>query len=221
MIELVALDIAGTTVQEYNSVYVALEDAVRAAGADPSTDDIAAWMGADKSEAIRGLTGLEEVEHIHDDFRRRLAGLYEAQPPVPLPGVPETLGRLRASGVKVALTTGFDREITDDLLGRLGWAVGENLDAVITVDQVAAGRPAPYLIFRAMEQTGVRSVRALLTAGDTTRDLEAGTNAGAAVVVGVLSGGQSRGLLETAPHTHILGSVADLPDLLASLGQPV
>ncbi|EGD56172.1 hypothetical protein SCNU_04926 [Gordonia neofelifaecis NRRL B-59395] len=32
-------------------------------------------------------------------------------------------------------------------------------DAVITTDDVPAGRPAPYMIFRAMERCGVASVR--------------------------------------------------------------
>jgi phosphoglycolate phosphatase-like HAD superfamily hydrolase len=48
-------------------------------------------------------------------------------------------------------------------------------------------------------------------AGDTTSDLVAGTAAGASVVAGVLTGAHDRAQLETAPHTHILDSIADLP----------
>lgn len=220
MIELAVLDIAGTTVQEDGAVYVALEDAVVAAGASPSEADISRWMGADKTEAITALLALQGttppqdvVAKTFDDFRARLTAQYRANPPEPVDGVPEALATLRANGVKVALTTGFDRTVTDELLGIIGWQDGV-VDTVVCVDDVAAGRPAPYMIFRAMERTGVRSVEKILTAGDTTRDLEAGTNAGAAYVVGVLTGGQSAEQLGAQRHTHILPSVAAIPDVL-------
>lgn len=216
-IELVALDIAGTTVQEHNAVYDALADAVRAAGGSPSTSDIAAWMGADKREAITALLGgsppASAVDATFDDFRVRLADAYAARPPTPLPGVPEALAKLRANGVKVALTTGFDRVVTDGLLATLGWDSGV-IDAVVCVDDVAAGRPAPHMIHRAMELTGVRDVRRVAAVGDTVRDLRAGMNAGAAAVVGVLTGGQTETQLGAEPHTHLLSSVADLPMVL-------
>ncbi|MFC7099508.1 hypothetical protein ACWDA3_28735 [Nonomuraea rubra] len=55
MIELAVLDIAGTTVEEHGAVYVALEEAVRAAGGTPSAADIGRWMGSGKREAITAL----------------------------------------------------------------------------------------------------------------------------------------------------------------------
>ncbi|HVK19768.1 MAG TPA: phosphonatase-like hydrolase [Actinokineospora sp.] len=223
MIELAVLDIAGTTVEEHQAVYVALEDAVRAAGADPTVADIQRWMGADKREAIGGLLGVDPssmdnavddaVNRTLADFRTRLAAAYAANPPHLLPGVRDALGKLRANGIKVALTTGFDRGVTDSLLAVVG--VDETIvDTVVCVDDVAAGRPAPYMIFHAMERTGVRDVSRVLTAGDTVRDLEAGTNAGAGIVVGVLSGGLDATALGAVRHTHLLPSVADLPELL-------
>ncbi|GLY52025.1 HAD family hydrolase [Lentzea sp. NBRC 102530] len=141
---------------------------------------------------------------------------WRATPPTPIPGVPETLAQLRNSGIKVALTTGFDRSVGDGLLAVPGW--GDELDAVVCVDDVRAGRPAPFMIHRAMELTGVRNVCRVLTAGDTVRDLEAGTNAGAGFVVGVLSGSQTEQELSTADHTHLLGSVAEIPALVQSGG---
>ncbi|GAA1006530.1 phosphonoacetaldehyde hydrolase [Acrocarpospora pleiomorpha] len=215
MIELVVLDIAGTTIEEHGSVYVALAEAVRAAGGDPAPADIERWMGADKREAIAALLGSgEQVETVYADFRAHLDALYAERPPSPLPGVPEAIASLRSNGIKVALTTGFDRDVTERLLASVGWDK-DVLDAVICVDDVPAGRPAPYMIFRAMEATGVHDVRRVLTAGDTTRDLEAGSNAGVGIVVGVLTGGQDSATLAGARHTHLLPSVAGIPDLLA------
>jgi phosphonatase-like hydrolase len=228
MIELVVLDVAGTTVEEHQTVYRVLAETVTAAGGNPTDADIQAWMGAGKREAIAALLTEPDgsppdprrVDAAFGDFTRRLDDAYRATPPEPLPGIPQAIAALRHAGVKVALTTGFDREVTDNLLRTIGWD-DEVLDAVICIDDVRAGRPAPYMIFRAMEATGVSDVAAVLTAGDTTRDLEAGTNAGAAFVVGVLTGGHDEATLRAAPHTHILPSVADLPGLLAVSTEPV
>ncbi|MPY81060.1 MAG: phosphonatase-like hydrolase [Actinophytocola sp.] len=221
MIELVVLDIANTTVDEHNAVYRALEEAVVAAGGSPTADDVQRWMGAHKREAIEGMvtesTGERPSEPAVDaafaDFHRRLDAAYAERPPVPLPGVPDALAKLRAEGIKVALNTGFDRTVIDTLLPTLGWD-DSVLDAVVCVDDVAAGRPAPYMIFRAMERTGVTDVGAVLAAGDTVLDLRAGTNAGVAMVVGVLTGELTAAGLGTERHTHLVPSVADLPSLL-------
>jgi len=41
--------------------------------------------------------------------------------------------------------------------------------------------------------------------------MQAGHNAGARHVVGVLSGAHKKDQLEKEPHTHLIASVADLP----------
>lgn len=226
MIELVALDLAGTTVEEHGDVYGALRDAVAAEGATVDDAVLRRWMGTDKREAIAALVaaggaGLLDpagVERAYGGFRRMLEDRYRARPPVPVPGVPEALGRLRARGVKVALTTGFAHDIAEPLLARLGWRVGGDLvDALVCVDDVPAGRPAPYLVFRAMERTGVQAVARVLVAGDTLADLRSGTNAGAGAVVGVATGALSLADLGAERHTHLLPSAAYLPALVAGL----
>lgn len=217
MIELVVFDIAGTTVEENSAVYLALREAVVAAGGAPSDRDIESWMGASKREAITGMLtdalGAEPdsalVDRAFDDFRQRLEVAYRAVPPTPIEGVPEVFAALREREIKVVLTTGFDREVTDSLLAALGWDLTV-LDGVICIDDVPRGRPAPYMIHQAMRLAGVIDVRSVLVAGDTARDLQAGTNAGAGVVIGVLTGDVSRQSLKAEPHTHILDSLADL-----------
>lgn len=228
MIALAALDIAGTTVEEGGAVYRALHDAVRRHGSRAQVADVAHWMGADKRTAIRSLlavggaapAGDDVVDETFGDFERLLREAYDTTPPAPMPGVLDAFAALRAHGAKIALTTGFSADVTELLLGRLGWG-DDVVDTVVSTDDVPSGRPAPYLVHRAMERTGVWRAAEVLTAGDTVLDLEAGTNAGAGVVVGVLSGGVPRETLAAAPHTHLLGSVAELPDLLTRLDSGV
>ena len=215
MITLAALDIAGTTVDEGGAVYRVLAEVVADHGTPASDADIRRWMGADKRAALAALTGdAGAAEQLHDRFVARLHAAYAATPPRPVPGVPDALARMRASGVRVVLTTGFDRQVTDPLLDALGWRTGEDLDGVVCASEVAAGRPEPYLIRRAMELTGVTDPAQVLAAGDTVLDVRAGRAAGAGMVVGVLSGAQTRDELTAEGPTHVLASVADVPPLL-------
>jgi phosphonatase-like hydrolase len=220
---LAALDMAGTTVDEGGLVYRVLEETVAdAAGKPVAADLLALWKGTSKREAVAGLlTALgsdEDVDRVFADFSTRLITAYRETPPTPLPGVPEAIAELRVRGVKVALQTGYSAEIAGSILAGLGWTVGpgpeHTVDAIVTSDEVPLSRPAPYLVFRCMERTGVIDVADVLVAGDTPNDLGAGTNAGAGHVVGVLTGAFGADELGREPHTHLLASVAGLPALL-------
>jgi len=226
VIELVALDMAATTIDDHGSVYDALRQSVEELGATVADADLQQWMGTDKVTAIRALAGLggldpdaATVAAAFDRFRVILADLYAETPPVGLPGVEDALRELRGRGIRISLTTGFSDEVAGPLLASLGWTVGPGdedlLDAVVTTSHVTAGRPAPYLIHHAMELTGVTDVRKVLAAGDTIVDLLAAHNAGV-IGVGVLTGALSRAQLAEHPHDHILESVAALPGLAAT-----
>jgi phosphonatase-like hydrolase len=215
---MVALDIAGTTVDEGGAVYVALRAAVEYHTGKPITDDeLARWKGAGKRQAIAGLLGdatVAENDAVEAAFIGRLLDAYRSVPPVPLPGIVDAFAVLRDHDVKVVLQTGYSYAVADPLLEQVGWRVGRDVDAVITSDQVLASRPAPYLIFHAMEAVGVQSVSEVLVAGDTPNDLRAGANAGVRFVAGVLTGAHDAASLRSEPHTHILTSAATIPEVL-------
>lgn len=223
MIELAVFDMAGTTVDDHGIVYIALQDAVQETGAPVAVADLQEWMGADKVTAITALMELggqeptqERVAAAFVRFREILAERYAATPPVALPGVAAAIATLRSRGIKVALTTGFDDDVAYPLLESLGWGVGEGagntVDAVVTTSDVAQGRPAPYMIHRAMERTGVHDVRKVLAAGDTVVDVQAGRNAGG-ISVGVLTGKLGRDALSVHSHDYILTGVVQVPEL--------
>ena len=223
MIKLVACDMAGTTIDEHGDVYVALARCVEETGVATTPEAVQQWMGADKVEAITALIEAgggaatpQVVAAAFKRFKELLVEFYDANPPVALEGVEDAFRELRRQGVKVALTTGFSRDVAEPLLARLGWSVDDDnlLDAVVCSDEVAAGRPAPHMIHRAMELTGVQDVRAVLAAGDTVNDLAAANNAGV-TAVGVLTGKLGRDDLAGHPHHHILDGVKDIPALLA------
>ena len=212
-IRLVVSDMAGTTVKDSGEVARAFSAALADHGIEVSADQINAVRGASKREAIATLVAPKygadaaRVEAVYASFKNQLQRVFtkEAQP---VAGAVETFQWLRGNHIKLVLNTGFDRDITEILLDALKWR--DMADAVICGDDVTQGRPAPYMIFRAMEAAGIASVHEVLNVGDTVSDLQAAHNAGVAVSVGVISGAHKRAQLEREPHTHLLNSVAQL-----------
>ena len=191
--------------------------ALAAHGVTATAAQIDRVRGASKRQAILqfvppGAGQAAEADRIYSRFRSELERRYAADGVREVAGAGDVFRWLRARGVKVALTTGFDRDTTRVLLSALGW-LGSTVDTVVCGDDVANGRPAPDLILRAMAAVGVGDVRGVAAVGDTTLDLEAGARAGVRWNVGVLSGAHRRAALELAPHTHIIDSVAALPSL--------
>ena len=217
-IAMVALDIAGTSIDEGGAVYVALCSAVESHTGKPIPDDqFDRWKGTGKRQAIAGLLGhapVDEIDAVESDFTHRLLDAYRSAPPVPLPGIVDAFAVLRDHNVKIVLQTGYSRAIASPLLEQVDWRVGRDIDAVITSDMVQASRPAPYLIFHAMEAVDVQGVSQVLVAGDTPNDLRAGASAGVRYVAGVLTGAHDAATLRREPHTHILTSAATIPEVL-------
>jgi phosphonatase-like hydrolase len=216
---LVVCDLAGTTVHDRGEVPAAFGEALREADLPFDPAEVVAWRGASKREVLARLVtraGVVDadgarVHRIYDRFRTLLGTRLATSSPLSLPGVRETFDRLHEGGILVALTTGFDREIVEQVLAAVDWA--SLPDACICSEDVTRGRPAPYMIFRAMERCGIADVRQVAVVGDTRLDLEAAWNAGAPWRIGVLTGAHDRATLGAGPHTHLLESIGELPGL--------
>ncbi len=234
--QLAVLDMAGTTVVDDGLVVWAFGRALESVDLSPegpSADDrttadrlahVQATMGASKLEVFRDLLGDEDrAQAALAGFEAAMVEAVDAGRVRPLAGAEAAMARLRAAGVRVALTTGFSSTIQDFLVDALGWT--DQVDLTLSPRAGLRGRPHPDLVLAAVLAMGVDDVRAVAVVGDTANDLWSGWRAGAGIVAGVLTGAHRRTELEAAPHTHILESVADLPgvlglDLPADLGSP-
>ena len=222
-IELVVFDIGGTTMVDNGQVPRAFEEVVRRHGIAMTPDEVVRWRGASKREAVayfvRRHYGADDTQNadrmtqIYGDFKEHLRQTFNTEGVQAIAGASETFAWLHARQIQCALTSGFDRDIVQLILEALHWD-NRMVDTTVAGDEVRKGRPAPYMIFRAMEQCGVLAVQAVANIGDTVLDMEAGRNAGVALNLAVLSGAHSREKLTPSPHTHILNSVADIPALL-------
>jgi phosphonatase-like hydrolase len=222
--QLVVLDLAGTTFDDGGAILEAFRVALHGAGIDVAPDELNAVRGANKFQVFRTFAarrfgaGPEAVHAAREGlerFNEELAVQFRDGPVEPFPGVPEALESLRTAGLKLATNTGLNRPLADAVLSRLRRRI-DLFDALVCGDDVPAGRPAPYMIFLAMERAGVHDARSVVAVGDTPLDLQAGTNAGAGGVIGVLTGTHDVRSLGRTRHTHLIPSVADLPALLTS-----
>ena len=211
-IKLVVCDLAGTSVEDNGNVVLeALVSAARANDLPGTPDELNAMMGMNKREvfgclakrrdapdaaaadATPGRRWLPLSTAMRAAYYRRLAPYAWRGGDLCVPA---------RTGIKIATDTGFDATIGGLMMERLDWP-GRLIDLAVFSSDVSRGRPAPYMIFRAMERLGVTDVRAVMKVGDSPADMDEGSNAGCGEVVGVLSGAHTATTLGACRHTRI------------------
>jgi len=214
-IKLVALDIGGTLIADHGEVPDAMLGAFSRHGVTVTPAEFAEWRGAAKREMVRHFVQREHksealIEPIYADFMATASKAYEKVQPIP--GAEQAMKELAAMKLLMATTTGFDQVLTTAILSRLGWQ--HYFVASISSDQVREGRPAPYMLFHAMEAAGVYEPGQVIAVGDTPLDLQAATNGSMGAAIGVYSGAATEERLRKERNSGVLPSVAALPDLI-------
>jgi phosphonoacetaldehyde hydrolase len=191
----VILDWAGTAVDHGSRApLVAFVRAFAARGVAVTPEEARGPMGLSKKDHLRALLRLPAVAR---RWRERHGGaateddvddLYRRFMPLQLevideyaglvPGLLDCVGVLRGRGLAVGATTGYFREAAERLV-RCAAAQGYRPDHCVCAEEVPAGRPAPWMVFRTMEALGVFPPAAVVKVGDTVPDIGEGLSAGA------------------------------------------
>ena len=118
-------------------------------------------------------------------------------------------------------------------------AKGYIVDNLVTPDDVSSGRPAPYMIFKNMQDLNILSVEQVIKVGDTIADIREGLNAGVRSI-GIITGSNEMGLteaeysscppaelserknavrqrMEAAGATYVLDNITELPAYIHKL----
>lgn len=214
-IELLVLDMAGTTIDEDNVVYKTLMKAVNDYGYNVSLEKVLlSCAGMEKLEAISSLLkeiggNEEDAAAIFENFSDQLKTAYQNLEVKPINGVENFLIKMRAQDKKIVLNTGYTSEIAQQLLEKLSWKENAHFDALITADDVSESRPSPEMILLAMKKFNIQEPEKVLKAGDSVIDIEEGKNAGCGVTVAVLSGAQSKAELEKSNPDYIFNTISE------------
>ena len=218
VLKLVVLDIGGTIIGDNGEVPDAMLGAFARKGITVTPQEFSGWRGASKRGMVKHFvedrgpkTGREALEEaIYADFTATASKAYQNVRPIP--GAEQAMRELIAMKLLLATTTGFDRPLTTQVLSHLGWQ--KYFVANITSDDVVDGRPAPYMLFRAMEAAHVNETAQVMAVGDTPLDLQAANNGGMGAAIGVYSGAATESRLRQERNSGVLPSVAELPDLI-------
>lgn len=148
------------------------------------------YIGMDKFQHIKNLLYEQEVlEQFVDNFNRQptdedAEALYRgfkeqlypsAVKTEEIPGVKKAAYELKEANIPLVMTTGYDRTMVNEIIKKLPWLDDVLLDSFTSSD-VKKGRPAPYLIYHAMESAGIEDVSRVVKTGDTKVDIEASDN---------------------------------------------
>ncbi|MER5742578.1 phosphonatase-like hydrolase [Streptomyces sp. NPDC002225] len=222
-LDLIVLDMAGTTVADGGLVEQAFSVAAERLGVEPGSADhagkldyVRATMGESKISVFRHLFGDEQrAQQANTAFEAAYGELVDGGRIAPVPGARDAIERLKDEGRTVVLSTGFARVTQDAILAALGWQDLVDL-TLCPADAGGRGRPYPDMVLAAFLRTGaVDGVQQVVVAGDTSYDMLSGVRSGAGIVAGVLTGAHDKDQLSRNGATHVLGSVAELPDLIA------
>ncbi len=256
-LKLAIFDFAGTTV-DYGccapaAVFI---EGYRRKGVDITMAQARGPMGMEKRAHIRTIGEMpavaakwqqthgksmtvQDIDEMYAEFVPLLLAVLNDYSAL-IPGTVETMTYLREQGMQVAGTTGYFEEALA-VVEKAAAAQGYNPDFTTCATRVPAGRPAPWMIYRAMEALRIYPPSAVVKVGDTVPDIAAGLNAGV-WTVGVTKTGNEVGLTEAElaeldgatvaakvaqAHEHlsaagahyVIEGIADLPAVIAHIDQ--
>ncbi|MEX6690679.1 phosphonatase-like hydrolase [Danxiaibacter flavus] len=217
MITMVVFDMAGTTVDENNVVYKTVREAINEEGFDFSLEQVLeVGAGKEKLQAIKSvlaLVGKQDdnlANKIFENFRQKLENAYRTQDIFEQSNATRLFHTLKQQGIKVVLNTGYNRETAETLVEKIGWKIGDDIDALVTASDVGENRPKPDMILYAMKQLGVSDAKEVIKVGDSSIDVEEGKNAGCSINIGITTGAHTYEQLKAADPEYIINDLLEL-----------
>lgn len=219
---MVVFDMAGTTVDENNVVYKTLQKVINEAGYNFSLAQVLAeGAGKEKLQAIKDIIALEIAEpddatadKIYNLFVDELATAYDSFELKPQPGAEETFQSLRDRNILAVLNTGYNEKTAVNILEKLRWETGKQIDGLITASDVQNNRPNPDMIMLAMQRFGIENASEVVKVGDSIIDIEEGKNAGCSLSIGITTGAHTYEQLVSANPDHIIHHLQELLPLI-------
>ncbi len=203
------LDWAGTAVDFGSRAPVqAFQSVFRGRNVEVTASEVRAFMGLHKMEHLRRLLATPRVakawQQVHgnpsddSDVASLFAEFIPAQLTVlaetaqVIPGVLAAIEFMRCRRMRIGSTTGYTAELLAVVAAEAA-RQGYVPDAMASVSDVPAGRPAPWMMHRVLELLDVHPSAAVVKFGDTPADIGEGLAAGT-WTVGVVTCGNEIGL---------------------------
>lgn len=220
----IIVDWAGTIIDHGSRAPVAaFQEVFRRRDVEITPAEARGPMGKAKRDHIVALLAMPRVSAAWQSAHGRMAtdadvdALYDSFLPIQtellaqhadvIPGVLPALAECRRRGLKIGSSSGYAAPLMEALVS-LAADNGLHVDAVVSASEVPQGRPAPWMVFKNLEQLDTYPPASAITIDDTTVGIEAGLNAGT-WTIGVVETGNQFGLgatelmqLEPAERAH-------------------
>ena len=211
-LQAVVFDWAGTIVDHGSRAPMGVfVEVFRRFGVEISVAEARAPMGLPKWQHIRAVgrqpavAARWQAAHGRDFADADVDRIYEIFTPLNAEVVPqfadiiagalETVAALRARGLKIGSTTGYNRPIME-VLAPLAAAAGYQPDNLVCAGDLAEGRPSPLMMYRCFTDLAIWSPASVVKVDDTVPGIEEGLNAGT-WTVGLAVSGNGFGLSAT------------------------
>jgi HAD superfamily hydrolase (TIGR01509 family) len=161
--EAVIFDMDGVLVDSEPFGFEALRRVMARYGLGYSEDENAEFLGRTTLESCRILKdrhGLPDSAETLADFYIEGMLAQIAKGPIPMPGVPDVLERVRGRGYRLALASSAEVRLIHANLAAL--ALDPLFEAVISGTQVGRGKPAPDVFLAAADRLAVAPDRCLV-----------------------------------------------------------
>lgn len=254
-VQLTVFDWAGTTIDFGCLAPAGAFQALFARhGLNASVEEARGPMGMHKRDHIRTMLGMPSLarqwaeKHGHPHTEADVEALFQEFIPMQLevlpqyakliPGVAGAVNALRAQGIKIGGTTGYNAEMMG-ICAEAAAREGYSPDFSVAGSQVPAGRPAPWMAIRVAMELGVYPFESVVKVGDTVTDIQEGLN-GCMWTVGITVTGNEVGLSEAewaalspteqakrnavartklfeAGAHYVIDAVAELPPVVAEI----
>jgi len=159
-----------TVAQAREPMGMAKRDHIKAVASIPEV--ASAWrekFGSDCSEA--------DVDQMYADFiplQKSVLSDYSQM----IDGVVEFVNELQANGIKIGSSTGYTRELMDDVVIPAAKKQGYEPDAVLGAEDAPKGRPAPFMLHEIARRFEIFPMWRIVKVDDTPVGVTAGRNAG-------------------------------------------
>ena len=154
-IDAVIFDLDGTLLDSLGAWEHSGSNFVRSRGFEPPAeldDELVSLSLLDGARLIKERYGL--ADNPEEILAQTLAPIQEHyyRDIMPMPGVEQTLRRLKQQGVKMVVATASDRDLAEISLQRLG--LSHYFEFIITCDEVGAGKKSPAVYQEALRRLG-------------------------------------------------------------------
>ena len=219
MLRALLLDLDGTLVDTPQAIVDVTQGTLAALGLPPADPQIIKdGIGLPLPVALAQLIGTGPVGAADAVEIYRVLWRAQVTPRVPelvYPGVREGLAGLKRAGFRLAVVTGKAQDGADSTVAAAG--LKEVLDVVLGYTSVANPKPAPDIVWLALEKLGLGAADAAIV-GDSTLDLEMAGRAGMRSIA-VTYGAVPEAALRTAAPTWVAHSFPEVVRIALGLAR--